>query len=164
VPEAATQVYTSLGYRWDQLDLDARRDAQRRIYWLQVEQEQRLADLPPRRHLLLDRGTIDGAAYWPDGPEAYWRDVGTTAEREIARYDLVIILESSAAIGMYDGDASNRVRFESAQAAIENSRTLADLWTGHPNRHFVKARTDLADKTAEVEKLILGAANCHSGG
>jgi predicted ATPase len=81
VPEAATQVYAALRTRWDRLSLDGRRDVQRRIYRLQVEQEDRLAAEHPGKTLLLDRGTIDGAAYWPEGPADYWRDLGTTPRR-----------------------------------------------------------------------------------
>src|SRR4051794_31788836 len=82
VPEAATQVYTLLNTRWDRLDVNGRRDAQRRMYRLQLEQEQRIAEEHPDKSLLLDRGTIDGATYWPDGPDDFWRDVGTTLDRE----------------------------------------------------------------------------------
>src|SRR5690348_15212945 len=82
VPEAATQVYDALQTRWDRLDLAGRREVQRKIYRLQVEQEERLAAGHPEKVLLLDRGTIDGAAYWPDGAEAYWVDLGSTLERE----------------------------------------------------------------------------------
>ena len=94
VPEAATQVYTALQTRWDQLDLLGRREVQRRIYRLQREQEDRLAQAHPDKILLLDRGTIDGAAYWPEGPEEYWRDLGTRHDQELARYDTVIWMES----------------------------------------------------------------------
>src|SRR4029079_18805765 len=96
-----------------------RHDAQRRMYRLQLEQEERLARAHPGKILLLDRGTIDGAAYWPEGPEDFWRDIGTTIDKELARYDAVIMLETCAAIGLYDNDASNPVRFESSDAAIQ---------------------------------------------
>jgi predicted ATPase len=43
VPEAATQVYDLLQTRWDRLDLTGRREVQRQIYRLQVEQEDRVA-------------------------------------------------------------------------------------------------------------------------
>src|SRR3954447_7278310 len=75
VPEAATQVYDALQTRWDKLDLEGRRDVQRKIYNLQADHENRTAEAHPGKILLLDRGTIDGAAYWPEGPEDYWRDV-----------------------------------------------------------------------------------------
>src|SRR6476660_3406876 len=73
VPEAATQVYDVLQTRWDRLDVAGRREVQRRIYCLQVDQENRTASANPDKVLLLDRGTVDGAAYWPEGPADYWR-------------------------------------------------------------------------------------------
>ena len=47
VPEAATQVYDALQTRWDRLDLDGRRDVQRKIYRLQVDQENRTLEANP---------------------------------------------------------------------------------------------------------------------
>src|SRR4051794_7241670 len=78
VPEAATQIYDALQTRWDQLDLAGRRDVQRRIYALQLQQEQRIANEHAGKILLLDRGTLDGATYWPDGTDDYWASLGTT--------------------------------------------------------------------------------------
>ncbi len=154
VPEAATQYYTALGFRWDQLTIEQQREAQRGIYRLQVEQEERLSALHPEKTLLMDRGTIDGSAYWPDGPAEYWKDLCSTEAREIARYAMVIVLESSAAIGLYDGDKSNQVRFEDAEGALENAKLLGRLWAAHPNTHFVSAFRDLEQKVAAVEKLV----------
>src|SRR5438067_4269108 len=111
VPEAATQVYFALQTRWDRLDIEGRREVQRKIYHLQVEQEERMAREHPEKILLLDRGTVDGAAYWPEGAEEYWKDLGTTVEKELARYDAVVWMQTSAALGIYDGDSSNACRF-----------------------------------------------------
>lgn len=154
VPEAATQVYTMLQTRWDRLDPEQRRDAQRKIYALQSEQEIRIASNHPNHHLLLDRGTIDGAAYWPDGPEDYWRELGTDIKQELARYDTVIWMESAAALGIYDGDKSNDVRFEDPQSAIESGQKLLKLWGGHCNLRHVGAFSNLSDKIAAVEELL----------
>lgn len=158
VPEAATQFYTRLGKRWDQLDLVNRREAQRGIYRLQVEQEARIELENPGKALLLDRGTIDGSAYWPDGPEAYWRDLGASRDDELARYHRVIVLQTSAHLGLYDGDASNHTRFEDAAGAIENELLLTSLWSAHPDLVIIPAMPDLAQKLeaavrAVVEKL-----------
>jgi predicted ATPase len=155
VPEAATQVYHSLQTRWDRLDLAGRRDVQRRIYRLQIEQEDRIASEHPGKILLLDRGTIDGAAYWPHGPEDYWRDLGTTLPDEMNRYHKVIWLESSAALGIYDGSDSNFCRFEDANSAIESGEMLKELWGGHPSLQLVSALPVLEDKIAAVEALIV---------
>jgi predicted ATPase len=154
VPEAATQVYDLLRTRWDRLDLPGRRDVQRRIYRLQVEQENRIAREHPAKTLLLDRGTIDGAAYWPEGPDDYWRDLGTTPTKELARYQQVIWLETSAALGIYDHDASNFCRFEDPQGAIRSGDLLKTLWRGHPSLEFVGAFHNLDDKIAAVESLL----------
>ena len=154
VPEAATQVYDVLQTRWDKLDLDGQRDVQRRIYQLQIDQEDRATASNPGKNLLLDRGTIDGAAYWPEGPDDYWRDVGSTLDRELKRYDAVIWLETSAALGLYDDDASNFCRFEDAQAAIRSGELLKQLWSGHPRLQLISASHDLKHKIAAVEALI----------
>jgi len=154
VPEAATQVYDALRTRWDRLDLPGRRDVQRRIYRLQVEQEDRLAAAHPDKTLLLDRGTIDGAAYWPEGPGAYWRDLGTTADAELARYDMVVWMQTCAAVGAYDGDASNVCRFEDADAAVASGNLLAMLWSGHPRLIRVDAFAELEKKIDAVRLLI----------
>lgn len=173
VPEAATQVYAMLATRWDCLDTAGRRDLQRRIYRLQVEQEALLRHTLAMNPLsggpgcspilLLDRGTVDGAAYWPDGPDDYWRDLGTTHAAELARYDAVIWLESAAAIGLYDGDASNSCRFEDAAGAIECGRRLESVWADHPHLFRIGARPTFEDKLAAVERAIhaiAGEAPC----
>jgi hypothetical protein len=145
VPEAATQIYDALQTRWDLLDEPGRRDVQRRIYQLQVEQEDRTAREHPGKVLLLDRGTIDGAAYWPDGPQAYWRELGTSADAELARYSMIIWLETCAALNLYDGHESNPRRFESPQAAIESGTLLLRLWERHPKLHRVGACATLEE-------------------
>lgn len=158
VPEAATQVYDALQTRWDRLTIDGRREVQRKIYHLQVDQEQRLSREHPNKTLLLDRGTIDGAAYWPDGPDEYWRDLQTTHPAQLDRYEAVIWLETSATLGIYDGDASNACRFEHPEAAIESGKLLARLWGGHRNLKHVGAFANLNDKILAVREAIESVA------
>lgn len=160
VPEAATHVYSVLQTRWDKLDARGQRDVQRRIYRHQVEQESHAAREHPGKALLLDRGTIDGAAYWPEGPDDYWRDLGTAPGEELARYDAVIWMQTGAALGHYDGDASNPVRFENPEAAVANGALLATLWGSHPHVVRVEAYAHFNEKVAAVsaalEQLLAG--------
>jgi hypothetical protein len=156
VPEAATQVYAMLQTRWDRLDRAGRFDAQRRMYRLQLEQEARLSAAHPERTLLLDRGTVDGAAYWPDGADDFWRDLGTTHAAELARYDAVIELETCAVLGLYDGAASNACRFEDAAGAVATSDALRRSWSIHPRRFLIAAFPAMEDKVAAVERLLAG--------
>ena len=154
VPEAATQMYAILQTRWDRLDPEGRRDVQRRIYRLQREQEDRISADNPDKVLLLDRGTIDGAAYWPEGPAEYWKDLQSSLDAELKRYDAIIWLQTSAALGLYDGDASNTCRFEHPAAAIESGLLLTRLWGAHPNLQKVDAYHHMQDKISEVERLL----------
>jgi predicted ATPase len=153
IPEAASQVYAELGTRWDRLDDAGRRDLQRRIYRLQRAQEEQFAD-DPSRIMLLDRGTVDGSAYWPDGFDAYWLDLGTTREVELARYDAVIWLQTAAILGLYDGSASNACRSEDAAGAVETGQRLLQAWEGHPGLVQVGAFVDLNEKLAEVSRVV----------
>ena len=150
VPEAATQVYRRLGRRWDELTLDGRREAQREIFRLQREME---AAAPPREggmHVLLDRGSVDGAAYWPDGPEAYWADRKTSLEAELARYNRVLILETAAAAGVYDADGSNPTRYEDPATAIATGLAVQRLWAGHSHAARIAAHPSAEAKYAAV--------------
>lgn len=154
VPEAATQVYQQLRTRWDKLTVDGRRDVQRRIYRLQIEQEARIAADNPGKILLLDRGTIDGSAYWPDGPADYWRELGTDAPSQLRRYDAVIWLQTCAAVGLYDAEGSNPCRHEDADTAIAAGDMLIDLWAMHPKFFRVLAHGRLEAKIGEVERIV----------
>ncbi|MEM6313152.1 MAG: ATP-binding protein [Planctomycetota bacterium] len=150
IAEAATHIYSSRGLRWDRIDTATRRDVQRSIYRHQLEQEAAAGDGP----VLLDRGTVDGAAYWPDGPDAYWADLGTTHQAELARYDAVILLEPSVVVGVYDGESSNAVRFEDEAGALANATLLAELWGEHPRLIEVNATESFDDKIAAVETQV----------
>ena len=158
VDEAATQIYTQRDTRWDRLDLEGQREAQRDIYRLQVRQEQAARELAERqghRLVLLDRGTLDGAVYWPDGPAAYWDDLDSHEAAELNRYDGVLLLESTAALpNLYDGDASNATRFEDAAAALENAKRLAALWTRHERVGHVAAAERLEDKLRNIADAV----------
>jgi hypothetical protein len=154
IPEAATQVYQSLQTRWDLLDEAGRRDVQRRIYALQLEQEQRLSDLSENRIILLDRGTVDGAAYWPDGPASYWSDLQTNEQTELSRYDAIIWLQTCAAIGQYDGPSSNACRAENPEEAILTGQQLAQAWFRHPRLYRVDAFPTIDEKVEMVKRVI----------
>ena len=78
------------------------RAAQRAIFFTQRELE---ASVPPGVVTLCDRGTIDGAAYWP-GPEDLWASVGSSRAEQLLRYDAVIHLRTPAPDRGYD--RSNR--------------------------------------------------------
>jgi type II restriction enzyme len=61
--------------------------------------------------VLCDRGTLDGAAYWP-GPGDLWSAVGTTLEEQLGRYDAVIHLRPPTTEHGYN--RRNPLRIESS--------------------------------------------------
>ena len=129
VPEAATLLFSG-GFPRANTEL-AVHAVQRAIYHVQRNLEDTQAALFPGRILLCDRGTVDGAAYWPDEPHHFFHAVGSTLEGELARYDAVIFFETAAAGGL-DIEGGNPVRNESIQQAVALDARLRALWAKHP--------------------------------
>src|SRR5690349_21569849 len=98
VPESATLLFSGGFPR--SFEPHARIAAQRAIYHVQTNLEDVQSALYPDRILLCDRGTVDGAAYWPGEPDQYFAAVGSSHERELARYDAVLFFQTAAAGGM----------------------------------------------------------------
>jgi hypothetical protein len=90
----------------------------------------------PDRVLLCDRGTIDGVAYWPDGPNGFFDAVRTTEREELERYDAVIFFETAAAGGNRI-EGGNPVRIETNAEAVEIDRRLREVWSKHPRFSLV---------------------------
>ncbi len=133
VPEAATLLYTG-GFPREG-ENGVRKATQRAIYHVQKNLEDAQAAHYQSRILLCDRGTVDGAAYWPgDKKEDFFTHMGTTLEQELARYDAVIFFET-AAVGKISIEGGNPTRIESIEEAILLDQHLRELWSKHP--HFV---------------------------
>ncbi len=122
--------------------MQARRAGQRAIYFVQRELEAAAED-GESAIILCDRGTVDGAAYWP-GPDDLWTSVGTTRAAELARYDAVIHLRTPSADGGYDH--SNPLRIESAVEAAAVDARIATAWDGHPRRVVIVSEADFLRK------------------
>jgi len=135
VPEAATLLFSG-GFPRNG-DPDASAAAQSAIFHVQRNLEDVQAAKHVGRILLCDRGTVDGAAYWPgDDRMAFFPHVGTTYEAELARYDGVIFFETAAAGGL-SIEGNNRTRIESNDQALELDHRLQALWSRHPRYTFV---------------------------
>jgi predicted ATPase len=131
VPEAATMIFSG-GFPREP-EAHACMAAQRAIYHVQRNLEDVQAALYPERVLLCDRGTVDGAVYWPGEPDGFFEALETSLEAELERYDAVIFFES-AAVGGMGIEGGNPIRSETLdEAAALNSR-LREIWKRHP--HF----------------------------
>lgn len=129
VPEAANLLFSGGFPR--STDPVVRRATQSAIYHVQRNLEDATMTMFPERIQLCDRGTVDGGAYWPDGPDDYFSAQGTSHDQELERYDAVIFLETAAAGGM-DIEAGNPIRIESKEQALAIDRRLHQLWSSHP--------------------------------
>lgn len=134
VPESGTILFGG-GFPRSPLE-GPRRAAQLAIYHTQKHLEAAQAEIFPSRILLCDRGTVDGAAYWPDGPDSFFAAVGSSLEAELARYDAVIFFETAAAGGI-SIEGGNPVRNESIEQAVALDRRLRDVWSKHPDFTYV---------------------------
>jgi predicted ATPase len=135
VPESATTLFAGGFPRV--ADVAARCSVQRAIFEVQRSLEDIQASEFPDRVLLCDRGTVDGGAYWPDGPDGYFEAMGTTHEAELARYDVVVFFES-AAVADIEVEGGNRYRTETTEEAVALDERLRTLWTPHPRFHLVE--------------------------
>lgn len=130
---------------------DGRRAAQRAIFHVQRELERGAFDEGTAAVALCDRGTLDGLAYWPGDPADFWRDVGSSAAAERARYAAVIHLRTPPA-GEYNHQ--NPLRVETAAEAAAIDERIADAWRGHPRVLEVPHQTSFLDKVHAAIELI----------
>ena len=148
LPEAAGIVFGG-GFPRSTLPRECR-PAQRAIYFVQRELEQ-LDDGVNAAVVVCDRGTVDGAAYWP-GPGDFFAAVGTSKEREMSRYDAVIHLRTPRAGAGYGN--GNPLRTETAEMAATIDDALLKLWDGHPCRFVVEASGDFLEKAARTLDIL----------
>ncbi len=130
--------------------LERLRGAQRAIFFVQRELES-IGEADNAAVVLCDRGTVDGAAYWP-GPDSFWHSVGTTQELEMSRYDAVIHLRTPTIGGGYNN--GNPLRIESASTAAEIDERLLRIWQAHPHRFIVPSSQDFLEKAARVVEIL----------
>lgn len=148
LPEAASIIFGGGFPRTGALEW--RCSAQRAIYFVQRELEA-AGEANNSAIVLCDRGTVDGAAYWP-GPESFWDSVGTSWQCELSRYDAVVHLRTPPLDGGYN--SGNPLRTESATAAAEIDARLLEIWKEHPRRFIIPPSPDFLDKAASTIAIL----------
>jgi predicted ATPase len=166
VPEAATILFQG-GFPRSP-EPHARRYAQTAIFHVQRYLDEVQSSLYPGRALLCDRGTLDGAAYWPGDAHDYFGAVGTTLEAELRRYDAVIFFES-AAVGGSSIEGGNPMRNESIEEAVEIDGRLRALWSRHSRFVLVPHNPSFFKKISfglaalEIMVALLAPATANGG-
>lgn len=157
VPEVASVLFAA-GFPRSS-NAACQRCLQRAIYRTQREYEDALRIAHPHRLLVSDRGTVDSISFWPDGPEAFFREFGTTLEAELARYDAVLFLDSVAVASMpvlmpAPSEGGNPMRIEDLEECIEQNERLRALYQLHRRFYYVPAQTSFMSKLAEARRTF----------
>ena len=150
LPEAASIVFGGGFPRHD--TAPGHRAAQLAIFHVQRQLETLVLEERQVSIALCDRGTVDGLAYGTGPWPAYWKEVGTTHEREIARYAAVVHLQTPDLAEGYNRD--NPLRVESAQHARVLDERIASAWETHPRRFVIPSMGDFTDKALAALKAI----------
>lgn len=148
LPEAAGVVFGGGFPRGP--DAGLRRAAQRAIFHVQCELEA-TAEASNAAIVLCDRGTVDGAAYWP-GPGDLWTSVGMTLEEQLRRYDAVIHLRTPREDQGYN--QHNPLRIESPAEAAAIDDRIAASWAPHLRRFTIEAAPDFLAKARRALAVL----------
>lgn len=149
LPEAASILFGG-GFRRGRA-APSRQAAQRAIFHVQRELEV-VADAEANPAIVLcDRGTVDGAAYWP-GPGDFWAALSTTRQAELRRYDAVIHLRTPPVRQGYNHQ--NPVRIETAAEAAAIDERIVKAWAGHPRVFLVESTPDFLAKGRRALELL----------
>ncbi len=155
VPEAASLLFSGGFPRFP--PVEAQRAAQRAIFFVQHELEASYESQFPSLSLVLDRGTVDGAAYWPEGPVAYFAALGSSLDAELARYTDVIYLESAAEKDYWAHQKQNPNRTETWEQAKRLDEETKKLWSCHPRFVHVPNNRSFQFKVLSVLSAVSGA-------
>ena len=133
--------------------INLRMAAQRAIFYVQRELET-AADAENPAIVLCDRGTVDGAAYWPGEPEGFFSSISTSVDEQLQHYHAVIHLRTPSPSAGYN--RSNPLRVETAEEAAAIDARIALIWGPHPRRFVVEASADFLTKATRALEVLRG--------
>lgn len=125
--------------------------AQKAILATQNELENLLMENFPDRLLVCDRGSLDSLAYWPDTEEHFFKTIHSTRERELAKYDWLLHLDTAFE---NDYDTSNPIRTEDFDEALMLNEKIKKAWEGHPRRVILTAQNDFFTKMRKATDIV----------
>lgn len=129
--------------------------AQIAIYHTQKQLEDLIAAETSHQFIICDRGSLDGAAYWPGNPQDFYQQINSSVAQEVARYDYVIHLDTTSK-KYYDTGYS--IRIESYEEAIVLNEKIKEAWSAHPERVFIANQEDFIQKMnlcfQNIERII----------
>ncbi len=149
VPEAASILYRG-GFPRKKTE-NGRKHAQKAILYIQQELEDLICSDSTAQLIVCDRGSLDGCAYWPGRSEDFLSEVGSSREKEIAKYDWVIHLDTADENSF---DTTNPVRIESHKEALELNEKIKQAWEGHSQRIVIPHESEFLAKITRAKTAI----------
>jgi len=150
LPESAGIIFR--GGFWRRSSRGAQKAAQRAIFYVQHELEQLVIDEKEAAIALCDRGSLDGLAYWPGSAASFFKNVHSSEEQELSRYQMVIHLRTPTLLTGYDH--SNPLRVEDVEQALRIDEKVEAVWRRHPRRFIVESSKDFFAKAKIAIDLI----------
>jgi predicted ATPase len=159
LPEAAGILFAG-GFPRSDIDFE-RAAAQRAIFRVQRELEQIGDQRDELAVVLCDRGTVDGAAYWP-GPSTLWESMVEDRDVELARYHRVLHLRTPSSNNY---NHANPLRIEDAAQAARIDQRILEAWQDHPRREVIASTDDFLEKAQRaITALRLELPECCAPG
>jgi predicted ATPase len=149
VPETATILYKGGFHRNE--DEGSKYFIQRAIYFVQKESEDLVCYQNPKKHIICDRGTLDGLAYWPRSEGDFFNSLMTTKEKELNRYQWIIHLDTACQSGY---DLSNPIRIETPEQALLLNKKIKEIWSDHPQVFVIPAQGDFIKKLRLAKSIV----------
>jgi len=142
LPESASILFSGGFWR---LDSDsATKATQRAIYRVQDEMQNLATGEHRWAVAICDRGTLDGAAYWPGNIKDFFKDLGTDREKEYRKYKAIIHMQSPTLEKGYNHQ--NPYRIESAELALKIDRKIHEVWKDHPGYSLIESTDGFLEK------------------
>ena len=155
-PEAATILYSGGFPRLK--NYSGFFHAQMAIFETQRQLESLLVENYPEALIVCDRGSLDSMAYWPDTEEHFFKTIRSDREKELAKYDWVLHLDTAKLV---DYDTTNPIRTESFQEALSLNEKIKLSWNGHPRRHIITAENDFFSKMKKSTDFVAEILRIH---
>lgn len=151
VPESATLIYKGGFPRTDNSPVHVEH-AQHIIFYACHQLEELIEKTTDSPVIVCDRGTLDGAVYWPKGPEDFFKAMNTTLEKELARYDAVLHLAPPPEKDFYQ--STGATRSETFEQAFDIDDKIIKIWEKHPNRLIIPREKHYFEKAEIIKNFV----------
>ncbi len=156
VPEVASIVISQLGIK-PSGDAVRMRRFQNAIWRTQKIFERTSVEFAAsegKRMVIMDRGTVDNAAYLPGTIRTMEHLFNTTLVAEYSNYDAVLWLEPAPRDVYERIKSNNTARSESYEDAVQLGQGVADVWRSHRNFTVIPNGTSWEEKVASARTAI----------